>query len=171
MSVITKETFIIETISKECVEQGNFEAVEIIIKYLKTLGTNAEGSLAITFDEYNDVREEVFEIPEIRAWSKTLVERYPYIFYFLTELDDNIHMIAANIGDVKMITTGDKLSPLEYASLGISREQVPKALLRITIPKEMSMKIINGVVGYCATLGVNPAEINNLLAIMPWLCL
>lgn len=57
----------------------------------------------LTFDGYDSDRREIYMIPEIREFVKHIYDKYNYIFYFLTTLDNNRNVIYACINDFKSL--------------------------------------------------------------------
>lgn len=98
---VEKADIIIYSVSKSEIINRDFKRIKKNLEILKIAGKNAKGKLFLTFDGYeNDVRE-IYMIPEIRKYVKTIWEEYEYIFYFLTSFDNNKAIVFACINDFK----------------------------------------------------------------------
>lgn len=87
-------------VSREEVEQRNFEGIDLFIISLEMLRKKSFEKAAISFSGYEDVSEDIWEIDDIRYFVKRTVEKYPHIFYFLDnvfEAKDIIMYCYANI--------------------------------------------------------------------------
>ncbi|MCC6363148.1 MAG: hypothetical protein IT165_06455 [Bryobacterales bacterium] len=80
--------FLTVVISREQVEAGDIAATLGVLQRLvespKTARDFAE-RVDIAFQGYDDVREELFEIPEVRSFVARLDEQFPYWLFFLSK--------------------------------------------------------------------------------------
>ena len=65
-----------------------------------------QGKVAVLFEGYDDDPREVYEIPEVRRFCATLDRRFPYWFYFLTTVTDNLKVMTFCLVRVKVIRPG-----------------------------------------------------------------
>ena len=65
-----------------------------------------QGKVAIVFEGYDDDPREVYEIPEVRRFCNTLDERFPYWFYFLTTIQQNLKVVTLCLVRVKVKRSG-----------------------------------------------------------------
>lgn len=154
-------------VSREEVEKLEFEKLNEVMDMLKVLGEVARGKLAIIFNGYDHMPDEIYEIEDIRKWCNCLVDHYPEIFYFLTpHFEQNAAMIAACIGDIEVVSLGPALSPIEYAIMGI---EPPMKQLTISLSQLLSQKIGKGTIDYGYSIGVHPSIIGDVISSIPGL--
>lgn len=98
---VKRVEIILYSASKREVVKRDFKRIEKSLEILKKAGKDAKGKLYLTFDGYNNDVREIYMIPEIRTFVKTIWEKYKYIFYFLTVFDNNRSIIFACINEFK----------------------------------------------------------------------
>jgi hypothetical protein len=125
--------YIIHRVTRKHVETGDYGPVLRIIKALEAAGRAARGRLVLVFEGYDGAPEEIYEIPEIRAWTAGLLERKPHLFYFLTQEEQNLQRILACIAQVKKLRRSG------------SRE----ILLDIAVPDKLYQKLSRAITAYC----------------------
>lgn len=74
---------IIIQVTKNEVKMNATYRLEQQINELKKIGTNAKNILAISFLGYDFDEREVYEIPEVQDYLKTLINNVPELFYFI----------------------------------------------------------------------------------------
>lgn len=89
------------SVSKREIISKNFERLRKSLEVLKKAGKDAKGKLYLTFEGYEDDKREIYMIPEIRDFVKSIWEEYKFLFYFLTSFDNNKAIIFACINDFK----------------------------------------------------------------------
>ncbi|MEW6226523.1 MAG: hypothetical protein AB1700_00280 [Bacillota bacterium] len=125
--------YIIHRVARKHVETGDYGPVLNAIEALEAAGRAARGRLVLVFEGYDDAPEEIYEIPEIRAWTAGLVERKPHLFYFLAQEEQNLQVILACIAQVKKLRRSG------------SRE----ILLDIAVPDKLYRKLDQALTAYC----------------------
>lgn len=136
-------------IEKEEVKLLQFKRIEKTLRVLKKVGKKARNSLLITFSGYDDIPDEIYEIPEIRRWVAKLVKRNPEVFYFLNRELEGSQIILATLCDLTSFYVGEPTkSPLEYYESGIDPTDLPKKTVELTISDELKEHIIKGVTDY-----------------------
>mgnify|MGYP001371845177 CR=1 FL=1 len=101
---------------------------------------DAYRSIAIAFHGYNDRKEEVWEIPEVRKWVHKLINEIPYLFWY-TENDitntEQTLMLCVNpyeVVEIKggpILPTNELLDQLEKEGKGV--EDLPKYQINIYV--------------------------------------
>jgi hypothetical protein len=125
--------YVIHRVARRHVETGDYGPVLRIIEALEAAGRAARGRLVLVFEGYDDIPEEIYEIPEIRAWTAGLVERKPHLFYFLAREEQNLQTILACVAQVKKLRRSG------------SRE----ILLDIAVPDKLYQKLSRAITAYC----------------------
>jgi len=79
------------------------------------------GRISLIVDGYNDDPREIFEVPEVRAFIKSIDQHWPYWFFFLSQADDSIKMLESCLCDTIEVIPG-------VASIDL--EQMERSLVR-----------------------------------------
>lgn len=98
---VKKSNLFLYAVSKREVKNKDFSRLRNNLEILKKSGKDAKGKLYLSFDGYDNDKREVYMIPEIREFVKTIWQEYKYLFYFLTLLDNNRTTIYACLNDFK----------------------------------------------------------------------
>lgn len=97
MSKIKPEDFdaIVCGISKNCIENSNFDEVQIFFETILQEPVKFENKLYLMITGYDDDPRELFEIDEVRQHLSVLDRIFPYWFYFLDkkEMGSNSPMV------------------------------------------------------------------------------
>src|SRR5690554_5136310 len=72
-------------IEREETEKMDFTRIDSFMNGLEKLKKKAHNRVLITFSGYDDTKEEIWEIDEIRTFVEKFVTMHPHIFYFLSE--------------------------------------------------------------------------------------
>lgn len=125
--------YIIHCVTRKHVEAGEYGPVLRTIETLEAVGRTARGKLMLVFDGYNDAPEEIYEIPEIRAWVAGLAEKKPHLFYFLAQEKQNLQVVLACIAQVKKLR----------------RSGSEEVLLDVVVSDELRQKLGRAITAYC----------------------
>lgn len=104
---VKESDIILYAVSKLEVENKDLQRLSNNLEILKQAGKDAKGKLFLTFDGYDNDEREVYMIPEIRSFVKTIWEKYKYLFYFLTAFDNNRSIIFACINNFEALQNKD----------------------------------------------------------------
>lgn len=147
-------SLIVFQVEKEDISTLSLERAEKTLSTLKETGKPARGALAIMFSGYDDIPDEVFEIPAIREWSAKFVDRNPEVFYFLNRELQSDQMILTTLCDVSSFHVGEATkSPEEYYKSGIDPMDLPKKQLQLSLPDGLREKITSAVIIYGDSVG------------------
>ena len=100
---VKKANILLYSVSKREVINKDYARILKNLQILDFAGKEAKEKLMLTFDGYDSDRREIYMIPEIREFVKHIYDKYNYIFYFLTTLDNNRNVIYACINDFKSL--------------------------------------------------------------------
>lgn len=92
---------IVFTIYKREIINKDLSRTIKLIKKLEEAKEHARGKVVFIVDGYNNDKREIYMIPEIREFFKLVYEKYPYLFYFISSLDNNISIIYACLNDYR----------------------------------------------------------------------
>ena len=82
-------------ITKSDVDNKNFNNVDIFIKKLKSFGTVARQKVLFSFAGYDNDKRELIYIPEVIRYTKELLKRYPFFWYYATPVNSEFFILAA----------------------------------------------------------------------------
>ena len=125
------------SVSKKEVTNKDYKRIINSLEILKEAGTEAKRKLFLVFDGYNDDKREIYEIPEIRDFVKDIYNKYKYLFYFLTTLDNNRSIIYACINNIEIIHNNNN----------------PIVKFRIILNKEIERETTNAMLEYGTQIG------------------
>ncbi len=125
------------SVSKKEVTNKDYKRIINSLEILKEAGTEAKRKLFLVFDGYNDDKREIYEIPEIRDFVKDIYNKYKYLFYFLTTLDNNRSIIYACINNLEIIHNNNN----------------PIVKFRIILNKEIERETANAMLEYGTQIG------------------
>jgi hypothetical protein len=149
---IGSKSIILVHVPKKDIVNGDLDYIESIIQKLKSFGSKAKQNVLLFFGGYDNVPEEVYEITEIRQWVGKVIEKHPYLFYFMCHVGNNASLIAACLADVQ----------------SIKDDASGKVLTSISISPEVSKKIIYDTIEFAADV-MDPCRGIDILSSIPGL--
>jgi hypothetical protein len=138
-------------VSRVEAEKLKYDRVQKLVKALGKREDKGFASLVLTFDGYNDIPDEIYEIEDIRRWVHGLFLKYPYFLYFINAQAEGYSTILPCISDLKdVIKTEEHYLPdNELLRLGINPfTDLPKVKAVVKMPRSMGIKIITGLEAY-----------------------
>lgn len=132
-------------ITKEDIKNNNYSKILKLLKILSDEGIRSRGKLGISFYGYDNNPKDVYEINEIRNYVKKLFNKYPYIFYFLTNYDNSLTVIFLCIYDRNDFY---RTSPTNIA---------------LRHNKDKMNEIIRYIFSYCERINETPAYAQKLI--------
>ena len=95
-------------ISKDEVESLCFEKVDDFIEFVEEKGVpELYNSLVIVYSGFDEVEEEIYEIPSIREYNLRLFREHPEIFFYLSFELEALQLYLATISDFERLTEQD----------------------------------------------------------------
>lgn len=157
---IRRAKIIIHNISKTEVQAKDYSMVAILFDKLHQLKTEARGKLILQFAGYDDIPDEIYEIPEIREYVMGMFQRWPEMFYFLTQEDVIYRVILACIVDVAIVHDIEKK--------GIDRvifdgEQLTPVYFKLSIPDNIREAIRIKLKEYGRKIGESEEVMNEVI--------
>jgi len=75
--------------------------------------------LILIFDGYNEVVEELYEIEEVRTWTRELINLFPHIFFFIEQQLSGTHrMLLLNTCEIESVFyQGELKKPISEMSI------------------------------------------------------
>lgn len=137
-------------IEKREVLNKDFTKINNILQTLQNCKTNAKQKLQICFTGYEFVKKEIYEIDEIKKYVKLLFDKYPHIFYFITNYQYYNNTILACIGNTKKEL--------------ISICNIPLYTLNIDLADTEKQRISKSVINYGESIGDNIFNIKKIFS-------
>lgn len=130
---LPNNTKIIYSISKENVISKDTTKINAILNILRKDVKNSCDKLAILFDGYDFDSREIYEITEIRQYVTKIFSENEDLFYYLTSLDHNNHVILSCISDFQKVK--------KEGAIMVRVKNIPNIILKD--------KIIQGIITCC----------------------
>lgn len=122
-------------ISKEEVLEKNFKGIGNLLKTVTTVGKGAKRSLVITCNGYDDVTDELYEIPEVRDFVRGMFEKYPYLLYYIADFNEEIdHWLLCCLADeTRSVYQGEPMTGNQiFEKYGLNFDEVPQIHVHLT---------------------------------------
>lgn len=136
-------------ITRDEVEKLDYSAIDSFIKQAEEKGNVLRNKLMLNFEGYIENLEEIYKVPSIKKWVKGLIDRYPYIFYFLgPDCGLNTLLIVACIGNIKEIDSEASKDKVKEDLSQYELVSYNHKLFRVRLSRTVSNKIIEGLIEY-----------------------
>lgn len=132
-------------IPKKDVINLRFNNIAEFMKTINKMGKEARQRVVITFDGYDHVSDEVYEIMEIRKWTQRFFEKYPYILYYTNFTLDTHQTLLTCIADIEAFYEGERLNAYELTEK-YGMEERPKSHVYLSIPSRIYNRILEETV-------------------------
>ena len=144
---VIENDIIVLNVSKKEVRSGDISRLEKAIDIFVSCKVDGKDKLAIFF-EYDDVPDEIYEIPEIRNWVKLAFEKYPYIIYFLSPspIVNSRNIITSCICDLDVVKNMPSMTSEQIFLANLQGVELPKINIQAKMNPEMGGKIIKGTI-------------------------
>ena len=152
-------------IPRVVVENGDSQVIDKTLAVFKQSGRSGKQKLCLLFDGYDDVIDEIYEIQEIRSYCQTIVKKYPWIFYYLSNIRGLMEVFVCCISDVTKISNPDA-KPISQFSI----EELlypPITPIRLRMADDIKKLIWESVIEYCHEIGEEPSVAADILAQIP----
>lgn len=158
---IRQVTVIVHNITKPEVQAKDYSTVSLLFDKFHQLKTEARGKLILQFAGYDDTPEEIYEIKEIRDYVMGMFQRWPEMFYFLTQKDIIYKVILACISDVSIFIKGAEKKGLDKAIF--EKEQLTPVHFTLSIPDNIKETIQVKLQEYGQKIGESEEVINEII--------
>lgn len=157
---LRKPTVFVYNITSMEVKAKNYSGIAQLFNKFHQLKTDARGKLILQFAGYDDIPDEIYEIQEIRNYVIGMFERWPEMFYFLTQKDINYKVILACIVNVSIIVQGEKKG-IDKAIF--EKEQVTPVRFTLSIPDNIKIVIRTKLEEYGQKIGESEKVMNEII--------
>jgi hypothetical protein len=109
--------------------------------------------IAITISGYDNTADELWEIPEVRVWANRLINKIPYLFYYIeNEFYQTQQTLMLCMNDYEAVFAGEKKSPDEYGKEGVRYDQLPQSTIKIHVHRKSMHEMFSEVRKHAKTL-------------------
>lgn len=143
-----KEPIINYQITKEEILDQNFEGFDSLMNTATQVGRGLHDSIFIMCGGYDDVSDELYEIPEVRAYIKVLFDRYPHLLYYVSRKLDGDQWILACLSESKEMTERERLTANEVAKKYPNYKDIPEQLIQLTLPNDELVRILKAIISH-----------------------
>lgn len=157
---IRETSILIHNITKEEVQKKDYSGIEKLFSVLRTLKTEARGKIALQFAGYDDNPKEIYEIKEIRDYLSEMFNRWPEMFYYITQKNVIYKVLLACIVDVKILVKGDKKG---VDSVLFEGESLTPVHFSLSIPENIRYTIQTKIREYGHQIGEKEEVINTII--------
>lgn len=132
-------------VSRNEVENLDLERMSRIFKTFEKCKKKAKQKMLLTFDGYDHLPDEIYEIKEIRIFVNKLFNIFPHMFYFLSNIDANNRLVLACLCDTTSFIRGEKKS---LNDILLNGEEFNRLVLDYKIPMSIGSKISSNTINY-----------------------
>ncbi len=146
---------IISVISKEYIDNQNFEDVQNFYNQMLENPPKYENKLIIVVEGYEDDPRELYEIEEVKNYFTILDKLFPYWFYFINKNVDktksSLSLIMLMLVPAKIIRANSKITNIEFDIekfenfMRVHFHHLNELTDRLGLPLEENMRISNEV--------------------------
>lgn len=116
-SIINSEKKFFFAVEKYEVEKMDYKRINKIIELFESCKIKGMGRLMITFSGYDDNPSEIYEIEDIKAYTKKLFKKHDNLFYFLSNYTRNNNSILACLLDAKKVKSDKMIRTMQINRL------------------------------------------------------
>lgn len=141
-----KKPLIMYHLSKEEVENKDLKGIDKIMNTVHKVGKGARQCVVITCGGYDDVPDELWEIPAVREFVKHMFNKYPHILYYINTKFEADHWLLASLLDIQALLVGEKLNSHEiWEKYGFN---APRYSARLFWKKEHLIKTLKAIIAH-----------------------
>lgn len=153
------DTLVLYDISKEEVEQRDFSGILNTLRKMESQHPNPARKLILSFSDFEDSHEEIWEFPEVRSYAEVLIfQLFPGIFYYLSEDFFSRTTMLNLIADVH-IRENRIGSSREYIQSGKADMQLP---IQVSLPIHKALQLVEATLSY-AKIHENSTEAQHIV--------
>lgn len=108
---------------------------------------------AISFQGYDDVTTEVYEVPEVRQFIQKLFEKYPYLFYFMNPDSYAPKYLMLCLVDFFAYFNGEKPNADEILEKIWNQKKLPNVDITFKVPENFRVLIVDSLLDFGKKIG------------------
>lgn len=134
-------------IRKEEIIQKDFAPIDFLMNTATQVGKGMIGSLMIGCTGYDDVPDELYDIPEVKDYVREIFKKYPHIPYYLSREDNpNAWLFACCGTTIKM--GENNLSPNELIKKYGSYDKIPPQPFAIKLSDDFLYPLLKATIAH-----------------------
>jgi hypothetical protein len=140
-------------IEKPFVLRNDITYAKAFLKMLdRKRGKDAHNRVALYVDGYNDVVEELYEIPEVKKWVRKLINEVPHLWYYIHKSDvGDIAWIMNCLSDDMAMMTREGRKPISSYPLDEVR-RLPKIYVHVLVSRKLINRMKEATIKHAWTI-------------------
>ncbi len=155
-----QKTAVALMIPKSIILNKNLDIIRHVRDALSKKGGSMRGHLLMSIDGYDDIPDEIYEINEIRAYIKLVLDEWPALFYYLSPINGLSGSFLACLGDVLGVCGYTKE---EAYRLLVEEGIAVKHELQVKLDDKTRHKIAEGIMNGTLHHKDNPGTVYEIL--------
>lgn len=154
--------FLVYKISKEEVLEMDMKGLDKFFKIIDKVGAPLRQSIAIMCDGYNDIPDELYQIPEVVKFVRKVFRRHPNILYYISrEAEADYWMMSCMADEVTSMKVGDyETSQMNAYELEEKfGDNLPKTAAYLNFKDDKLATILKPIIDYGKKIGDKDAAI------------
>lgn len=135
-------------ISKEAVVNEDFTVIDSLMNTATQVGRGMAETILLGCKGYDDIPDELYDIPEVRKYIQLLFEKYPHLPYYLFKNDNAESWLFACCGESEQIGEQNTLSANELMEKYGSYDNIPKQPFSIKLEKEFLLPVLKATIAH-----------------------
>jgi hypothetical protein len=134
-------------LSKDEIVNKDLSGVDKTMRTAQAVGKGVRQCVIITCGGYDDIPDELFEIPEVRIFVKHMFDKYPHILYYINSEFEAEHWLLTSLVDVQALRSDEQLNAHELvAKYGYFN--IPKFQTLLTFEGDYFVKLLKAIIGH-----------------------
>lgn len=134
--------------SKEDILSENFTVIDSLMNTATQVGKGMRETIVLGCKGYDDIPDELHEIPEVRNYIDSLFNRYPHLPYYLFKNDDADAWIFACIGEVRYLNGKTELTTSQLIEKYGSYNDIPAQPFSVKLSKEELFPLLKATISH-----------------------
>ncbi|RHW36001.1 hypothetical protein D1B31_18100 [Neobacillus notoginsengisoli] len=135
-------------LNKQEVTSLQFDRLLKEIKSVENNSTKGFSSIALTIDGYNDVVEELYELPHVRRYFNRLIKKLPHFLYYVNPFTRMPPQIIGALSDYTKVAFGVLETPAAVLKRDGNLDNVGKHSVSFSLPPDIGYKMIDAIVAH-----------------------
>lgn len=157
---ILNATFIVHQVTKREVVGKDLSSCEYIFNKLRGLKKAGRGKLVLLFSGYDDVPDEIYSIKEIRDFVLSLFEKYPHMFYYLSQKDASFRSIFLCLCDFQSVSPAKKD---DIRDVIFDNKEITLVQTQFEAPESIFNTLVSSTIKYGLSMGDSETATNQVL--------
>ena len=148
-----QKPFLFYPIERDEIESKSFKRLDDFFKTVTRVGKPLRHSCGITVSGYDDVKEELFEIEDLRKYVDKMFHRYPYLLYYINIDMGYYEWIISSWADQSIAVRGDQHIMNAYESSARYGSKPPQFPIQTSFDGLKFNKMLNTIRAHGVKIG------------------